>query len=703
MMRHRPTLARGVCACAAMALFFAGCTSDDGGVTAGADAGATGDSDQADATASDSALADSAAGFDDTGTDAVPGDDTGPAVDGAAADGGDVAAADVAADDVGADALPEACPTQVSCDDGLGCTEDLCTMPGAVCSWQLKANFCVIGKTCLVAGAPRPGHPCEVCDPLASQTKWTPLTDGAACEDAFDCVVDATCTSSTCAGVALGCDDDDACTADVCVEGKGCTYPPLGAPGEAPIPCDDADACTSGDHCLAGACAGAPLDCDDGAPCTLDACDLASGCSHTDADGQACSDGDACTADDACASGTCGSGAPTNCDDGNACTLDSCDILAGCVHLPTKSPCCTGKVSICDDGDACTTDLCDPQTGGCSQTVNTAVCDDDNACTAKDACSAGACAGAAIDCDDGDVCSNDACDPANGCVHVASLDGKACDDGDVCTNADVCTGGACAGSGQCACTPSFSVQVTKVTSLAIGKYGYPGEGLDLDGDAKTCAPSTSCSDGIDNAIGNLSGLANPQLVPAVEDGKLILLIELGAFKQGPIELAIHQGELDPANAGCDIQKAGCAWLADPALIDPLTCAATASLAGTLIGNKIKAGGKGTTFPFSLPVQAGVVLNVTLYDLIIEGTVTVEEGKVTTFDAILAGALPKAVLQKAIGALPDEGLTIPKDVLLSVLDGTVENDIDTDGDGEKDAASIALKIHAVEGSITGVAK
>jgi hypothetical protein len=46
-------------------------------------------------------------------------------------------------------------------------------------------------------------------------------------------------------------------------------------------------------------------------------------------------------------------------------------------------------------------------------------------------------------CDDGNVCTADACDAATGCVHLAA-DGP-CDDGSSCTVDDACSGGACAG------------------------------------------------------------------------------------------------------------------------------------------------------------------------------------------------------------------------------------------------------------------
>ncbi|MFH1111023.1 MAG: thrombospondin type 3 repeat-containing protein [Planctomycetota bacterium] len=50
------------------------------------------------------------------------------------------------------------------------------------------------------------------------------------------------------------------------------------------------------------------------------------------------------------------------------------------------------------------------------------------------------------DCDDGDVCTDDSCDPAVGCVHVNNT--ASCDDGKFCSLVDRCSGGGCVGTGN---------------------------------------------------------------------------------------------------------------------------------------------------------------------------------------------------------------------------------------------------------------
>jgi hypothetical protein len=100
----------------------------------------------------------------------------------------------------------------------------------------------------------------------------------------------------------------------------------------------------------------------------------------------------------------------------------------------------------CDDGNVCTNDACDSGVG-CVYTNNTSPCDDGDACTMGDSCAAGACvSGGPLGCDDGNVCTNDACDSGVGCVYTNNTD--PCSDGVSCTT-DVCSGGTCVGTDIC--------------------------------------------------------------------------------------------------------------------------------------------------------------------------------------------------------------------------------------------------------------
>ncbi|HKY31923.1 MAG TPA: hypothetical protein VJV23_05255 [Candidatus Polarisedimenticolia bacterium] len=225
------------------------------------------------------------------------------------------------------------------------------------------------------------------------------------------------------------CGDGNPCTRDRCdPQSRQCVI----SPEPDGTPCEDGNLCTTGGTCQAGVC-GAPVQCHDGSLCTEDLCDPATGrCFHPPV---ACDDGNVCTRD-SCAgtTGECLFEALTGlqCDDGALCTVG--DV---CAADPSGAVVCRGTPA-CNDGNLCSEDRCDPLTGGCS---NPPVdCDDGNSCT-EDTCSEGACLARYVfnvPCDDGSLCTiDDICRPAGAAVSVCTGSSPGCDDGNVCT-ADVC-------------------------------------------------------------------------------------------------------------------------------------------------------------------------------------------------------------------------------------------------------------------------
>jgi hypothetical protein len=266
------------------------------------------------------ALEDGSTSHDGSGMDATTPD----------AGGGD------AAEDGGAhgDAVAaKPCTGDEECNDGVGCTLDEC-----------------VGGWCVNA----PQH--QVCD------------DGNACNGLETCSPAVGCQ----AGVALDCDDGDACTLAFCDSEMGCTYP--------------------------------PRSCDDGNPCTENACDRETGCTAVfvgcpdaavDAGGQGDGSVDAgpcvtdpeCDGDDPCRCGrllpggactweplpnctVCPGGycdigfcLPFDCDDlSDDCNVGECnpDPIAIChpVPKPDCTPCAAGE-GVCSAG-TCITEECPP-------------------------------------------------------------------------------------------------------------------------------------------------------------------------------------------------------------------------------------------------------------------------------------------------------------------------------------------------------
>ncbi len=605
------------------------------------------------------------------------------------------------ADDTGGPAIdtstpaPPRCETVADCDDGIACTVDSCGADG-VCAWTVEADTCFIFNVCRAAGEVSVSSPCEVCEPSVSATSWSPAGEGAACTSVDPCVVDATCSSGVCAGSPRVCEDSNDCTRDRCDSISGCVFEALS--GDA---CDDGTVCTEDNVCVAGVCTGALVDCDDGSECTDDSCDPLGGCINEPVT-SACDDGDACTVGDVCDAGACTSGAVDDCDDGNICTFDFCEPLLGCAHLPTQSPCCQGLTSVCDDNDPCTDDLCDPATGGCAYEQNTSACDDGDPCTDGDVCAAGVCAGQLDDCDDGNPCTDDSCSTTAGCVQ-SPISGAACDDGMACSTGDVCSAGVCAGDmSGCTCTPTLDPDAVKLNAVAIGTTGFAGDGVDVDQDGATCAPPNQCGDGVDNTLGIIAPFANDPFADAVATGSVLLIMTVDSTTPGPVNITLFQGELDPANSGCDFQTQTCDYLADTGLFDPATCEPLVSIPATLTGDQLVGGGPGTILPFSVPFSADATLDITLFNLRVEATVVTGANGLTAIDGILGGAVPKEQLIEALEGLPDDALPIPKAQVVTLLNTLVSNDIDTTGDGTKDAASIGLTFMGIDANLTGIA-
>jgi hypothetical protein len=337
--------------------------------------------------------------------------------------------------------------TVVDCDDQKSCTADACS-PVLGCKHTPAFGLCDDGNKCTqkdqcIDGNCKGGFAVscgdgEVCtdDACDIAVGCTQTFNTSLCDDGDPCVLGERCAGGTCGGgKPRACDDGNACTNDPCI--------PVGALGvcghvTTTDACNDGNACTTGDRCKDGKCGGKKLGCDDSNPCTTDACGMAKGCTHTVVTGP-CEDGDKCTSGDTCAAGKC-AGKKVDCDDKNPCTVNACDKIKGCVAIPepaTKAcddgkgcsgpdACVTGKcvgaVANCDDGNLCTNDACKPATGGgkpgCGHDANGAKCPDDDKCTVDEVCTGSVCKTKPNGCDDGNKCTTDSCQAGKGCVHA---------------------------------------------------------------------------------------------------------------------------------------------------------------------------------------------------------------------------------------------------------------------------------------------
>jgi hypothetical protein len=357
-----------------------------------------------------------------------------------------------------------ACVSVSVCDDGLPCTDDFADELNA-CACDNPISF--VGQVCDDGNSCTSGTVCDgVGGTAANCNGGTTAAPGTPCDDANACTSGDVCDNAgVCSGGgAPNCDDSNPCTDDSCNPGTGVCDNINNTAG-----CDDGNACTTGDACSAGACTGGtPVDCNDNNACTDDSCNPGNGLCQNVNNTAGCSDGNACTTGDTCSGGACVSGAAVNCNDSNPCTDDSCDSLTGlCGHLNNTAGCddgsactagdvcsggaCVGGTTVtCNDGNGCTNDACNPANGLCEFVNNTASCNDGNACTTGDACAAGSCAsGTAVVCNDNNACTDDTCNPATGCVFANNT--AACNDGNACTTGEACSAGACAGGTAVVC------------------------------------------------------------------------------------------------------------------------------------------------------------------------------------------------------------------------------------------------------------
>ena len=265
-----------------------------------------------------------------------------------------------------------------------------------------------------------------------------------------------------------------------------------------------------GEDCDVGASNGAPGTC-----CTA-ACEFAP-------PGTPCPDGNLCNGTETCnAVGGCVPGKPLVCDDGNRCTTDSCLPASGCQHtnVTNGTPCpdgnvCNGNETCvngsctsgsplnCDDGNGCTTDTCDPVAGCGHQYTcpcNPAgpnTCTDNNVCNGVEACGTdGHChtVTPALNCDDGNPCTIDSCDSMQGCQHTPVQDGTSCSDGDACNGLETCQGGFCFTGAPPDCTVGNPC-VTGSCDPASGCIVNPVPDGTSCSDGNACNGQETCSNG----------------------------------------------------------------------------------------------------------------------------------------------------------------------------------------------------------------
>lgn len=362
--------------------------------------------------------------------------------------------------------------TPPNCDDGVACTKDSCNESNDTCvhtphnSSCDDEQYCNGAETCHPTLGCQPGTPpncgdgvsCTVdtCNEATDSCVRTP--NNAACTDGAFCNGTETCDAvNGCqAGTPPNCNDDVGCTIDACNEANDtCTNTADNSACNNGAFCDGGETC----HPTLGCQGGTAPNCDDGVPCTHDSCnEAADTCDHA-TDNALCSDGAYCNGNETChATLDCQAGTAPNCNDGVSCTVDTCNEgTDSCDHAPNNAACddgqfCTGVETCdpindctsgtppnCSDGVACTIDSCNESTDSCDHATNNAFCDNVQFCDGSETCHAtlGCQAGTPPNCNDGVICTIDACDEAGDtCTHTP--DHASCSNGSFCDGTESC-------------------------------------------------------------------------------------------------------------------------------------------------------------------------------------------------------------------------------------------------------------------------
>ena len=184
------------------------------------------------------------------------------------------------------------------------------------------------------------------------------------------------------------------------------------------------------------------------------------------------------------------------CDDVDACTTDTC-VGGFCSNNPIN----------CDDGVACTDNACDPL-NGCQFTANNANCNDGVACTDDTCDPINDCQFTAnnANCDDGVACTDNTCDPINNCQFTAN--NSNCDDGVGCTD-DTCdslndcqftpANANCNDGVGCTddtCDPINDCQFTPVSGNCDDGVACTDDTCDPLNDCQFTANNANCDDGV---------------------------------------------------------------------------------------------------------------------------------------------------------------------------------------------------------------
>ncbi len=241
-------------------------------------------------------------------------------------------------------------------------------------------------------------------------------------------------------------------------------------------------------------------------------------------------------------------------------------------------------------------------------------------------------------------------------------------------------------------------QVQKVIKLAITDKTKSCDLVDAKG-------VLGAGDGTgDNALAGAASLIGSSLSDAVTKGSVVLLFEPKTYDTTGLDFTFNVliGDIDAADAAtvANPNAVGGKFTVKKESYDP----ATGKSLVTFNKANIKAGkltAKADKFFLNLNISS-IALALTISAVDFSGDTTDGTSWKTTTGGRLCGYITEADLNTAIDTLPADMLAQfgGKDAVKKLLPTLIKSDVDSDGDGIKDAKSLALDIDTLGGIITG---
>jgi hypothetical protein len=125
----------------------------------------------------------------------------------------------------------------------------------------------------------------------------------------------------------------------------------------------------------------------------------------------------------------------------------------------------------------------------------------------------------------------------------------------------------------------------------------------------------------------------------------------------------------------------------------------------LLEGVLTGGGPDHVMTMAFQLGTEVFIPVQIHDAQISGTVALQTGadgqpQVVSADGLFAGATPTKQLFETIAELPDYFFPFDKETAIALLEELIEKDVDLDGDGVKESASIGVRFKAIEAALSG---